>query len=101
MWWVRDSGTEDLSAIEDLVALVDGDGEDLQASQFVVAEDEGGGILGCARLRPYQGFLELASVAVRDGLRTRGVGREMVITAPSTWFARTGRWGFFAGSTSD
>ncbi len=79
MWWVRDSGTEDLSAIEDLVALVDGDGEDLQASQFVVAEDEGGGILGCARLRPYQGFLELASVAVRDGLRTRGVGREMVI----------------------
>ena len=80
MWRARAAGPEDLPAIESLVALVAGDGEDLQAGQFVVVEDEGGGILGCARLRSYQGFFELASVAVRDGLRARGVGREMVAT---------------------
>mgnify|MGYP001249421644 FL=1 len=80
MWRVRPAGAEDLPAIEELVALVDGDGEDLQESQFVVVEDEAGSILGCARLRPYRGFRELASVAVRDGRRARGVGWEMVTT---------------------
>ncbi len=60
------------------MALVEGDGEDLREGQFVVVEDEAESILGCARLKPYLGFRELASVAVRDGLRTRGVGREMV-----------------------
>ncbi len=78
MWRVRPAGTEDLPAIEDLLGLVDGDREDLREDQFVVAEDEDGVILGCARLRPYRGFCELASVAVRDELRARGVGREMV-----------------------
>ncbi len=67
-----------MPAIEDLVAAVDGDREDLREDQFVVAEDEDGAILGCGRLVPYPGFRELASLGVRDGLRARGVGREMV-----------------------
>ena len=67
-----------MPAIEGLLASVDGDREDLRKDQFVVAEDHDGTILGCARLRPYHDICELASVAVRDGLRARGVGREMV-----------------------
>ncbi len=51
---------------------------DLREDQFVVAEDQDGTILGCARLRPYHDICELASVAVRDGLRAKWVGREMV-----------------------
>ena len=67
-----------MPAIEDLVAAVDGDREDLREDQFLVAEDEDGSILGCGRLIPYTGFCELASLGVRDGLRATGIGREMV-----------------------
>ncbi len=69
MWRVRPAGVADLPAIEDLVAAVDGDREDLREDQFVVAADEDGSILGSGRLIPYPGFCELASLGVRDGLR--------------------------------
>ncbi|MDP6550412.1 MAG: GNAT family N-acetyltransferase [Dehalococcoidia bacterium] len=101
---MRAAEAEDLPAIDDLVALVDGDREDLRVDQFVVAEDEAGGILGCARLRPYRGFRELASVAVRDGMRDRGVGREMVTALLSRYrgplylVCEDREVGFFAGS---
>lgn len=78
MWQVREAGPDDLPAIEKLVASVDGDLHLLDEGQFVVAQSEGGEILGCGRLRPYPDFCELASLAVDRERRTSGVGRALV-----------------------
>ena len=67
-----------MPAIQALVAAVAGDGDGLQQDQFVVAEGNDGVILGCGRLRPYPAFCELASLAVSDEARARGVGRDIV-----------------------
>ena len=67
-----------MPAIEKLVASVDGDIDLLDHSEFVVAESEGGAILGCGRLRPYPEFCEMASLAVDQSRRTGGVGRAIV-----------------------
>ena len=79
---IRPAQPEDLPAIERLVASVGGDREDLATDQFVVAlADDGDGvenIIGCGRLKPYPGFYELASLAVREEWRVGGVGRELV-----------------------
>ena len=78
MWKVRPAQVSDILAIEGLLVSADGDRESLAEDQFVVAEDEGGAILGCGRLRPYPDFCEVASMAVVHGARARGVGREIV-----------------------
>jgi N-acetylglutamate synthase-like GNAT family acetyltransferase len=52
--------------------------EDLQAEQFVVALDRQQQVIGCGRLKPYPGFCELASIAVKDQWRVSGVGRAVV-----------------------
>lgn len=78
MWQVREARAEDLTAIEKLVESVDGDLYQLDQGQFVVAESQGGMILGCGRLRPYPEFCELASLAVDQEQRTNGVGRAIV-----------------------
>lgn len=67
-----------MPAIESLVAAAEGDREGLREDQFVVAEADDGVILGCGRLRPYPGFCELASLAVSEQARARGVGRDIV-----------------------
>lgn len=77
-WQVREARPEDLGAIRDLVSSVGGDLEVLRAEQFVVALDAQQQVIGCGRLKPYPGFCELASIAVRDEWRASGVGREVV-----------------------
>ena len=77
-WQVRRARPEDLPAIEKLVASVGGDLEDLEAQQFVVALDSREQVIGCGRLKPYPGFCELASIAVKDEWRVSGVGRGVV-----------------------
>jgi N-acetylglutamate synthase-like GNAT family acetyltransferase len=77
-WQVRKGRPEDLPVIEQLVASVDGDLEKLKAEQFVVALDSEQRIIGCGRLKPYPGFCELASIAVKDEWRASGVGRAVV-----------------------
>ena len=77
-WQVRKARPEDLSAIKHLVASVGGDLEDLEAEQFVVALDGEQRVIGCGRLKPYPGFSELASIAVKDEWRASGVGRAVV-----------------------
>lgn len=77
-WEVRQALPEDLPAIEEMVASVGGDLEDLAAEQFVVALDSQGQAIGCGRLKPYLGFCELASIAVKDEWRSSGVGRVVV-----------------------
>ena len=78
MWQVREAPADDMAAIERLVAQVSGDHYRLEPGQFVAAESESGGILGCGRLRPYPGFCEVASLAVDEHRRTKGVGRAIV-----------------------
>ena len=77
-WQVGPADPEDIPEIEDLVASVGGDTEQLEAEQFVVAKDVNQRVIGAARLKPYDGFCELASLAVRDEWRTGGVGRAVV-----------------------
>jgi N-acetylglutamate synthase-like GNAT family acetyltransferase len=57
---------------------VGGDLEDLESQQFVVALDSREQVIGCGRLKPYPGFYELASIAVKDEWRASGVGRAVV-----------------------
>jgi N-acetylglutamate synthase-like GNAT family acetyltransferase len=78
VWKVRPAQVTDIFAIEGLLVSADGDLENLAEDQFVVAEDEDGAILGCGRLRPYPDFCELASLAVDQEVRARGVGRVIV-----------------------
>jgi N-acetylglutamate synthase-like GNAT family acetyltransferase len=78
IWQVREARIEDLPAIEELVDSVGGDLEDLEAAQFVVALDYEQRVIGCGRLKPYPGFCELASIAVKDDWRASGVGRAVV-----------------------
>ena len=94
MWQVREALADDMAAIERLVAQVSGDHYRLEPGQFVAAESESAGILGCGRLRPYPGFCEVASLAVDEHRRTKGVGRAIVarllelasvIPAMQTW----------------
>lgn len=75
---VRVARAEDLPGIVALLTPVEGDQERLRADQFVVAEDDSGGIVGCGRLKPYRGGVELASIAIAEEWRGQGVGREIV-----------------------
>lgn len=77
-WQVRQARPGDLPAIEELVASVGGDLENLEAEQFVVALDSEQRVIGCGRLKPYPGFCELASIAVKDAWRVSGVGQAVV-----------------------
>ncbi len=67
-----------MPAIQTLVTVVAGDREGLREDQFVVAEGKDGVILGCGRLRPYPEFCELASLAVADDVRAKGIGWAIV-----------------------
>lgn len=77
-WQLRSAQAENLPAIKALVASEGGDTEDLQAEQFVVAQDDDGTILGCGRLKAYPDCIELASMAVVKGARATGIGRGIV-----------------------
>lgn len=78
MWKVRPARVTDIPSIEGLLVSADGDRENIAEDQFVVAEEDDGSILGCGRLRPYPDFCELASLAVDQGARAKGLGREIV-----------------------
>ena len=78
MWEIEAAKAADMPEIEDLIAAVGGNLVDLATDQFVVAKSEDARILGCGRLRSYPEFCEIASMAVTDDCRTKGIGREIV-----------------------
>ncbi len=78
MWEIEAAKAADLPEIDELIAAVDGDRVDLASDQFVVAKSEDARILGCGRLRPYPEFCEIASMAVADDVRAKGIGRAIV-----------------------
>lgn len=77
-WQVGPSLTRDLDQIEELIVSVGGDQDQIDTNQFTIARDPNQQIIGCARLKPYPGFVELASLAVSDQWRGSGVGREII-----------------------
>ncbi len=78
MWEIEAAKAADLPEIDELIAAVDGDRVDLASDQFVVAKSEDARILGCGRLRSYPDFCEIASMAVADDVRAKGIGRAIV-----------------------
>lgn len=68
----------DMPAVNQLLSSVDGDLHQLNPEEFLVAEDVDGAVIGCGRLRPYPAFCEIASLAVGESARTRGLGRAIV-----------------------
>ena len=77
-WQVGPALPKDMEQIEKLVASVGGDQDRIETDHFVVARDTNQQIIGCARLKPYPRFVELASLAVSDEWRNCGIGRKIV-----------------------
>lgn len=70
---------EDLPVIMTLVAMVDGDLDEVRHRDFVVAETAGKGqIVGCGRIRGHPGFLEMASLVTLPRVRKLGVADSIV-----------------------
>jgi N-acetylglutamate synthase-like GNAT family acetyltransferase len=52
---------------------------DLNWKHFIIAQSPSGDFMGCAQLKPHRdGSLELASLAVKEEFRGRGVGRLLI-----------------------
>ena len=77
-WQVRPALPEDLEQIEKLISSVGGDQDQIETDQFAVARDTNQQVIGCARLKPYPRFVELASLAISDKWRGSGIGREII-----------------------
>lgn len=77
-WQVGPALPKDLNQIEKLITSVGGDQDRIETDQFAVARDAKQQVIGCAQLKPYPGFVELASLAVSDQWRGSGVGREII-----------------------
>jgi N-acetylglutamate synthase-like GNAT family acetyltransferase len=69
---------DDMPVIEEAVARMRLDGEDLAAPQFIVAREDGR-MIGFGRIKPYgDGVFELGTVGVLEEARGRGVGARLV-----------------------
>ncbi len=77
-WQVGPALPEDLEQIEKLIGSVGGDQDRIETDQFTVARDTNQKIIGCARLKPYPRFVELASLAISNEWRGSGIGREII-----------------------
>jgi len=77
-WQVGPALPKDLDQIEKLIGSVGGDQDRIETDQFAVARDANQQVIGCARLKPYTEFVELASLAVSEELRGCGVGQEII-----------------------
>jgi N-acetylglutamate synthase-like GNAT family acetyltransferase len=69
----------DAPKIRDLIHRVGINPMDLNWRHFVVVEMADGQFMGCGQLKPHSdGSLELASLAVEDGVRRQGVARALI-----------------------
>jgi N-acetylglutamate synthase-like GNAT family acetyltransferase len=74
---IRNATEADLPFIQETVARLRLDGEDLRAEQFIVVE-EGDRTVAFGRIKPYRRTFELGCVAVIEDRRNRGIG-ELVV----------------------
>ena len=74
---IRTAADADLRFIQETVARLRLDGEDLRAEQFIVVE-EGERTVAFGRIKPYRRTYELGCVAVVEDRRGQGIG-ELVV----------------------
>jgi GNAT superfamily N-acetyltransferase len=76
---LRAATAADQPAIRRLIRQVRINPMGLDWHRFVVIEDPGGGIVACGQVKPHgDGARELASLAVADGWRGRGLARAVI-----------------------
>ncbi|HSG25314.1 MAG TPA: GNAT family N-acetyltransferase [Anaerolineales bacterium] len=76
---LREATQDDSAAIRALVLEGGINPTGLDWTRFVVAEDQSGTVVGCGQLKPHRdGSLELASLAVKETQRGRGVARALI-----------------------
>jgi len=76
---LRKAANTDSAAIRSLVLQGGINPTGLDWPRFWVAEDASGAVIGCGQLKPHRdGSLELASLAVREDLRGRGIARALI-----------------------
>jgi N-acetylglutamate synthase-like GNAT family acetyltransferase len=74
---IRNAAEADLPFIQETVARLRLDGEDLRFEQFIVVE-EGDRTVAFGRIKPYRRTFELGCVAVVEDRRNQGIG-ELVV----------------------
>jgi N-acetylglutamate synthase-like GNAT family acetyltransferase len=74
---IRNATEADLPFVQETVARLHLDGEDLRAEQFIVVQ-EGRRTVAFGRVKPYRRTFELGCVAVMDDRRSQGLG-ELVV----------------------
>lgn len=74
---VRKARQEDLPAIEALALQFDLDHANMQAENFIVAEEKGL-IIGIGQILPYPDCMELASLGVLPEFQRTGIGKKIV-----------------------
>lgn len=76
---LREAAREDQGAIRSLVITGGINPTGLDWERFTVAESDSGEVIGCVQLKPHRdGSLELASLAVREDWRGRGIARALM-----------------------
>ncbi len=76
---LRAATAADQPAIRGLIRRVRINPMDLNWRRFVVIENQGGGIVACGQVKPHgDGARELASLAVAEGWRGRGLARGVI-----------------------
>lgn len=76
---LREAAREDQGAIRSLVITGGINPTGLDWERFTVAESDSGEVIGCVQLKPHRdGSLELASLAVREDWRGRGIARTLI-----------------------
>ncbi len=76
---LREATREDQGAIRSLVITGGINPTGLDWERFTVAESDSGEVIGCVQLKPHRdGSLELASLAVREDWRGRGIARALM-----------------------
>lgn len=76
---LRPATETDFPEIKSLIRMVRINPTGLDWHRFTVAVDVGGGLIGCAQLKPVPGDLtELASLAVLPAFRQQGIARALI-----------------------
>jgi len=76
---LRKATQDDSAAIRSLVLEGGINPTGLDWTRFVVATDQSGTVIGCGQLKPHRdGSLELASLAVMETQRGRGIARALI-----------------------
>ena len=76
---IRPARQEDFPAIRSLIHAVGINPMSLDWRRFLIAVDEQGALLGCGQIKPHgDGTRELASIAVQEWARSRGIARALI-----------------------